>query len=83
MVAITLPDGSIREFESAISGAEIAAAIGPGLMPHSRSGTMVVLRILFFISPLLKLVPSVTRFTDISEEPAVLTRIHRPMAGPV
>ncbi len=31
MVAITLPDGSIRNFESAVSGAEIAAAIGPGL----------------------------------------------------
>ena len=31
MVAITLPDGSIREFDSGVSGAEIAAAIGPGL----------------------------------------------------
>ena len=31
MVAITLPDGSVREFESGTSGAAIAAAIGPGL----------------------------------------------------
>ena len=31
MVAITLPDGSVREFEPAVTGAEIAAAIGPGL----------------------------------------------------
>ncbi|MFQ5785623.1 MAG: threonine--tRNA ligase [Alphaproteobacteria bacterium] len=31
MVAITLPDGSVREFGAAVSGAEIAAAIGPGL----------------------------------------------------
>jgi threonyl-tRNA synthetase len=31
MVAITLPDGSIRKFDSAVTGTEIAAAIGPGL----------------------------------------------------
>ncbi|MCH7888793.1 MAG: threonine--tRNA ligase [Proteobacteria bacterium] len=31
MVAITLPDGSIKKFDSAVTGAEIAAAIGPGL----------------------------------------------------
>ncbi len=31
MPAITLPDGSIRRFEGAVSGAELAAAIGPGL----------------------------------------------------
>ena len=31
MVAITLPDGSARDFEGAVSGAEIAADIGPGL----------------------------------------------------
>ena len=30
-VAVTLPDGSRREFPGAVSGAEIAAAIGPGL----------------------------------------------------
>ncbi|MBM3509623.1 MAG: threonine--tRNA ligase [Alphaproteobacteria bacterium] len=31
MVALTLPDGSVRTFERAVSGAELAAAIGPGL----------------------------------------------------
>jgi threonyl-tRNA synthetase len=31
MVAITLPDGSAREFDGAVSGADIAADIGPGL----------------------------------------------------
>ncbi len=31
MVAITLPDGSVRQFECAVSGAEVAAAIGRGL----------------------------------------------------
>ncbi len=31
MPAITLPDGSIREFDGAVTGAAIAAAIGPGL----------------------------------------------------
>src|SRR5262249_17792704 len=31
MIAITLPDGSQRRFEHAVTGAEIAAAIGPGL----------------------------------------------------
>ncbi|MEM7225939.1 MAG: threonine--tRNA ligase [Pseudomonadota bacterium] len=31
MVAITLPDGNVREFEGAVSGAELAASIGPGL----------------------------------------------------
>ena len=30
-VAITLPDGSRREFPGPVSGAELAAAIGPGL----------------------------------------------------
>jgi threonyl-tRNA synthetase len=30
-VAVTLPDGSRREFPGPVSGAEIAAAIGPGL----------------------------------------------------
>jgi threonyl-tRNA synthetase len=30
-VAITLPDGKVREFPSPVTGAEIAAAIGPGL----------------------------------------------------
>jgi threonyl-tRNA synthetase len=31
MVAITLPDGSVKPFEGSVSGADIAAAIGPGL----------------------------------------------------
>lgn len=31
MVAITLPDGSVREFDSPVSGAELSASIGPGL----------------------------------------------------
>ncbi len=31
MVAITLPDGSVRSFDTPVSGAEVAAAIGPGL----------------------------------------------------
>ncbi len=31
MPAITLPDGSVRRFEGAVTGNEIAAAIGPGL----------------------------------------------------
>ncbi len=31
MPAITLPDGSVRSFEGAVTGTNIAAAIGPGL----------------------------------------------------
>ncbi len=31
MPAITLPDGSVRQFPGAVTGTEIAAAIGPGL----------------------------------------------------
>ena len=31
MVAITFPDGSVRQFEAGVSGAEVASAIGPGL----------------------------------------------------
>ena len=31
MVAITLPDGSVRQFEQPVSGAALAADIGPGL----------------------------------------------------
>ncbi len=31
MVAITLPDGSVRRFDGPVAGADIAAAIGPGL----------------------------------------------------
>src|SRR5690625_4338217 len=31
MVAITLPDGSVREFDAPVTGKEVAEAIGPGL----------------------------------------------------
>src|SRR3546814_2010836 len=31
MVAITLPDGSVRQFDGPVTGEQIAAAIGPGL----------------------------------------------------
>ena len=31
IIKLTLPDGSIREFPMAVSGLEIAMAIGPGL----------------------------------------------------
>src|SRR5919108_5630112 len=31
MVAITLPDGNVRQFDGPVSGADVAAAIGPGL----------------------------------------------------
>ena len=31
MPAITLPDGTIRSFDGAVTGTTIAAAIGPGL----------------------------------------------------
>ena len=31
MVAITLPDGSVRSFKGAVTGADVAADIGPGL----------------------------------------------------
>ncbi|MGH6831271.1 MAG: TGS domain-containing protein, partial [Methylocella sp.] len=31
MVAITLPDGNVRHFDGPVSGADIAAAVGPGL----------------------------------------------------
>jgi threonyl-tRNA synthetase len=31
MVAITLPDGSVRRFDGPVAGGDIAAAIGPGL----------------------------------------------------
>ncbi|MBL6959246.1 MAG: threonine--tRNA ligase, partial [Rhodospirillales bacterium] len=31
MVAITLPDGSVKNFDGSVTGAEIAADIGPGL----------------------------------------------------
>ena len=31
IVAITLPDGSVRQFDEPVTGAELAADIGPGL----------------------------------------------------
>ena len=31
MVAITLPDGSVRNFDGPVTGAALAADIGPGL----------------------------------------------------
>jgi threonyl-tRNA synthetase len=31
MVAITLPDGSVRQFDGAVTGEQLAASIGPGL----------------------------------------------------
>src|SRR5690242_1734668 len=31
MISISLPDGSVRNFDKPVSGADIAAAIGPGL----------------------------------------------------
>ena len=40
MPAITLPDGSIRNFDNAISIAELAQDIGPGLFKASIAGTI-------------------------------------------
>ena len=31
MISISLPDGSSRAYEAGVSGADIAASIGPGL----------------------------------------------------
>ena len=31
MISLILPDGEIREYETPVSGADIAADIGPGL----------------------------------------------------
>ena len=31
MINISLPDGSVRRFDKPVSGADIAASIGPGL----------------------------------------------------
>src|ERR1700761_8104168 len=33
MPAITLPDGSVRQFDAPVTGTDVAAAIGPGLAP--------------------------------------------------
>ncbi len=38
MVKVKLPDGSIRQFENAVTVAEVAAAIGPGLAKAALAG---------------------------------------------
>ena len=38
MVAITLPDGSVRQYEKPVSVAEVAASIGPGLAKAALGG---------------------------------------------
>ena len=38
MVAITLPDGSVRQFEKAVTVGEVAASIGPGLAKAALGG---------------------------------------------
>jgi len=38
MVAITLPDGSVRQYETPVSVAEVAASIGPGLAKAALGG---------------------------------------------
>ena len=38
MVAITLPDGSVRQFEKPVTVGEVAAAIGPGLAKAALGG---------------------------------------------
>src|SRR5690349_2203679 len=38
MVSITLPDGSVRQFEKPVTVAEVAAAIGPGLAKAALGG---------------------------------------------
>ena len=38
MIAITLPDGSRREFDRSVSVADIAASIGPGLAKAALAG---------------------------------------------
>ena len=41
MVAITLPDKSIRQFERAVSVAEVAASIGAGLAKAALAGKVL------------------------------------------
>jgi len=38
MVAITLPDGSVRQYEKSVTVAEVAASIGPGLAKAALGG---------------------------------------------
>ena len=40
MIAITLPDGSKREFAQPVTVAEVAAAIGPGLAKSALAGKL-------------------------------------------
>jgi threonyl-tRNA synthetase len=40
MVAITLPDGSVRQFERPVSVAEVATSIGPGLAKAAIAGKL-------------------------------------------
>ncbi|MBC8024273.1 MAG: TGS domain-containing protein, partial [Burkholderiales bacterium] len=38
MVAITLPDGSVRQFEKPVTVRDVAASIGPGLAKAALGG---------------------------------------------
>jgi len=38
MVAITLPDGSVRQFDKPVTVAQVAASIGPGLAKAALGG---------------------------------------------
>ena len=38
MVNVTLPDGSVRQFESAVTVAQVAASIGAGLAKAALAG---------------------------------------------
>ena len=38
MVAITLPDGSVRQYDKPVSVAEVASSIGPGLAKAALGG---------------------------------------------
>src|ERR1043165_7197144 len=38
MVAITLPDGSVRQFDKPVTVGEVAASIGPGLAKAALGG---------------------------------------------
>ncbi|HEY4999995.1 MAG TPA: TGS domain-containing protein, partial [Usitatibacter sp.] len=38
MVAITLPDGSVRQFENSVTVGQVASSIGPGLAKAALGG---------------------------------------------
>lgn len=40
MISITLPDGSIRQYDNSVSGTEIAKSIGSGLLKSSIAMTV-------------------------------------------